>query len=267
LLRLKGKQEIEELLILPPEQTPFIKGEKKVIIDVKCRDLAGNQYIVEMQNRVVPEFFKRCQFYTSYAYVTQLANGERYFQLAPVVLLSICNQDLFPESEYLSFHKTVNVDNGKQYLKDIGYVFVELQKFNKTEEQLETLEEKWLYFLKNAHTHQDIPSKLKEQPIVEAFKALERFSWNTVEYDRYIEGKLFDEGHYGALELAEEKGKIKGLKEGKAKGLKEGEARGKLEEKRAIAQSMIKDGMNVSVIVKYTCLSKEQIQEITKGKI
>jgi predicted transposase/invertase (TIGR01784 family) len=180
------------------------------------------------------------------------------------------------------------VDNGKQYLKDIGYVFVELQKFNKTEEQLETLEEKWLYFLKNAHTHQDIPSKLKEQPIVEAFKALERFSWNTVEYDRYIEGKLFDEGHYGALELAEEKGKVKGLKEGKAKGLKEGkaeglkegkveglkegkakglkegEAKGKLEEKRAIARSMIKDGMNVSAIVKYTGLSEKQIQEIAK---
>ncbi len=254
LLRLKGENEIIDVTILPQEQSPVLREEKKIIFDVRCKDQAGNQYIVEMQNRVVPEFFKRCQFYNSHVYVSQLSKGMPYLNLTPVILLSICNQDLFPEPEYISYHKILNVDNGKQYLKDLSFVFVELQKFNKKETELETLEEKWLFFLKEAHDRQSVPTSLQATPVATAFDVLEQFNWSKEEYDLYIQNKLAVDTELGALQ------------EAKAEGLKEGEEKGKLEEKRAIAKNLIDQGLEIKIVSKATGLSEEQIQAIVKGK-
>ena len=49
-------------------------------------------------------------------------------------------------------------------------------------------------------------------------------------------------------------------KEGEAKG----KAEGKIEEKVEIAKNMLKDGMNLEVVIKYTGLSKKEVEELLK---
>ena len=45
---------------------------------------------------------------------------------------------------------------------------------------------------------------------------------------------------------------------------KEGKAEGKIEEKLEIAKSMLKDGINLETVMKYTGLSKKEVEELLK---
>ena len=76
---------------------------------------------------------------------------------------------MFPEDEgFKSNHITVNEKNCKNRLKDLYYTFIELPKFNKTIDQLKTMEDKWCYFFKHAATTnpQDYNKLIKESPIL-----------------------------------------------------------------------------------------------------
>ena len=59
--------------------------------------------------------------------------------------------------------------------------------------------------------------------------------------------------------------KKEGIEEGEAKGKAEGKAEGKIEGKLEIAKSMLKDGMNLEIVMKYTGLSKEEIENLAKS--
>ncbi len=99
---------------------------------MKCTDQRNFQYIVEMQNRKVPNFIKRSQFYVSNAYASQLGDAVDYLVLKPVILLTIANHTLFPvKNDYISYHKTLATTTHEPDLEDLAYAFVELHKFGR----------------------------------------------------------------------------------------------------------------------------------------
>jgi len=249
LLRLEGDRQIAELQVFSRQIPPLLPGVQNILFDVQCKDGAGNQYIVKIQNRVVPEyFFKHDLFYSSPAYVSQLSTGQPCLHFSPVILLSICNQDMFPEPDAISYHQILNVDNGKQHLKDIGCVFVELQKFKETENELTTLTDQWLFFLKMAHSQKEVPIAMRESEVKRAFDVLEQFNWSQMEYDLYIRVRLATESELGALEEAKEKG------------FQEGFRQGLQEVRRATAANMLKQGIPMATIQQATGLSEEEIR-------
>ena len=99
ILELKGDEEIKKIQLLPKDQVPMIKEAKTTILNVKCTDAIGNQYIVEMQNKKVPAFVKRVQLYAAHSYLSQFSAGEDYVSLKPVILLCIANHILFANKE------------------------------------------------------------------------------------------------------------------------------------------------------------------------
>ena len=60
-----------------------------------------------------------------------------------------------------------------------------------------------------------------------------------------------------------EKARIKSAeKKGIQKGMQRGIQKGRREEKLQVAKQMLDDGLNISIIMKYTGLSMEEIEEI-----
>ena len=80
------EERIEHVEYLPSELVPQTPLRKNSIVDVRCKDKRGRQFIVEMQMVWSSEFKQRVLFNASKAYVRQIAGGEDYELLFTVPL-------------------------------------------------------------------------------------------------------------------------------------------------------------------------------------
>ena len=245
-LRLPEGKKIEELHFVPQEEIPDLGQGKRSIFDIKVRDQSNFWYIVEMQNRPDELFLKRVQVYAASVHSNQLLKGKDYGGIMPVIVVSIVNGMLFPEEiECINRHTTREEKTNTQHLFELSYVFIELGKFLKTEEELETIEDFWLFYLSKSTEVKHPPAQVKDKNILKAYEVLERFNWDEAAYDAYIRAKLLADTEKLELEDSFEKG------------MEKGELKGKLE----IAKNLLAKGFDEKTILELTGLT---IQEIKK---
>ena len=82
---------IKSVEYLNPELVPLNPLKKDSIVDVRCKDSRGRQFIVEMQMMWTSEYKQRVLFNASKAYVSQLECGQDYDLLHPVYSLNMVN--------------------------------------------------------------------------------------------------------------------------------------------------------------------------------
>lgn len=249
-LRLEGDRQIRSVQFLPQELLPKTAESKKSILDVKCTDQRGFQYIVEVQNKPMLPYLQRIQHYVAHTYSGQLKKAKSYLELKPVTMLSILNHTLFPtEVPYVSFHNNVEAETKRSYLSDMSYAFIELPKFTKAGSEIRTVEDHWIDTLKNAPHRNAIPQDAPDE-IKEALTILEEHSWSQQERDAYMRAHMFVMDEESALQTAEQKGKEEGREEG---------AHAKQME---IARNLLSSNVDIAVIAKSTGLSIEEIQSL-----
>jgi len=214
-LDFKDEKEIVEVSLANPYQVPRIPDLKETILDIKATNRSGENFIVEMQKKDLGDFTKRSLYYTSKAYVEQLPSGKDYTILKKVYFIGILNFNIFENEKYISRHLIINQETNKQDLSDFEFTFIELPKFTKELEDLQTILDKWVYFIKNASDLTMIPEQYEDtEEFREAFDIATQTSWGKKElevYD-YITLKEFDE--INALRTAERKGMEKGIEKG-----------------------------------------------------
>ncbi len=249
ILSLKGERRIQKVELLPKDQAPLIQETKSSILDIKCTDERNIQYIVEMQNRSVPAFIKRTQFYVAHSYVTQFPSGSDYVELKPVILLAIANHELFPnKGNVISYHKTLDIDTLEHDLEDMSYVFIELPKFDKGEEDLETVQDKWLYFFKNWNKTNEVPAKIQEKELIEAYRSMEEYNWNAAEREAYLKANIALTDEYDARRKERE----------------EGEVEGRHKEKLNLARQLLRKSFPVLEVIELTGLTIEEVRALTE---
>ena len=143
-----SEDEIKEVEYLPAELVPETPLRKNSIVDVRCRDGLGRQFIVEMQMVWSPEFEQRVLFNAAKAYVRQIDAGEEYHLLEPVYSLNLVNE-VFESKlpEYYHYYRMVHVEHTDRVIDGLHLVFVELPKFTPhtfTEKKMQVL---WLRYL------------------------------------------------------------------------------------------------------------------------
>ena len=249
---------IVELEYLPSEMVPENPGKKFSIVDVRCKDNFGRQFIIEMQAFWNYWFFNRITYNASKAFVKQLDKGENYHLLQPVYALSILTQNFDHKTDkYYHHFKIVNIENSDEVIPCLEFVLVELTgKFRPETMSDRKLRVLWLRFLDEVGEGMtELPPELHENEYIrEAASLCERGKFTPAELAQYdglldtvrIENTLI----YGAK------------KEGQAEGRAEGQAEGRTEEKTEIALKMLNDGMSVDMVSKYTGLSKEQTEKL-----
>ncbi len=134
-------------------------------------------------------------------------------------------------------------------LKDFSFTFLELPKFNKTIDELSSMEEKWMYFFKHAtQTSEEELEKITGPDIVirQAYGVLNEISRSEPELNAYEREKKSQLDGQAMLTYAERKGEEKGRAEGKIE----------------VAKKLFAQGIDIQTIMYCTGLSKEEFEQI-----
>lgn len=263
-LTFPGNRVVEDLTIVDPYTIPMLKGMKDSYVDVKARLDDGSGVIIEMQVLNHPGFEKRVLYNAAKHYSMQLGKGEEYQLLNPVIALTIADFTMFEESdEVISHFKLLEKTQFIDYSDDIELVFVELPKFRKEDRELETIRDKWIYFIQNAGSLEFVPQSMEEEPIGRAFEIVNEANMAPEELEAQHKRKEFIYIQKSSLQMAEEKGMAqgmaqgmeKGMEKGRAEGVEEGVQKGKLE----TAKAMLAMNLPLETISRATGLEKEKI--------
>jgi len=216
---------------LSPELVPEIPERKNSIVDVRCKDKNGRQFIVEMQMYWTDSFTSRVLFNASKAYVKQLKKRDDYSSLQPVYALAFVNE-IFEQKkpdEYYYHYKIVNIQDTEEQIKGLEFVFIELPKFKPSNRGEKKLHELWLGFLNIEDGTREIPEDLlNDAATSEALEYLEAGAYTEAEMDAYE--KYWDIVRVEKTLIAD------GFNEGKAEGKAEGEA-----ERQALEKTLEKE--------------------------
>ena len=220
-----GKPVIQDLEILNPYLAPKIRGVKQTYLDVKATLDNETTVIIEMQVLNIEGFEKRILYNAAKAYSNQLGVGQDYSLLNPVIALTITDFVMFPEinqliSRFILKEKDFLIDYP---IYDIELVFVELPKFEKDVKDLETLADKWLYFLKCARQLAIVPESMNLVPeISQAFAIANEINLTPEQIEDMEMQEMFIHDQRNVIKKAINQGLAEGKAEGKAEGLLEG---------------------------------------------
>ena len=284
LLPLDDDHLVKSVEYIPVEMVPDNPLKKNSIVDVRCHDQDGRQFLVEMQMIWSKEFMQRVLFNASKAYVRQLDKKEDYNLLQPVYSLNLVN-DVFMDDipEYYHHYDIVNVEHTDKRIEGLHLIFVELPKFKPhtfSERKMQIL---WLRFLTEMGDVRIVPQEFLANPEVKkAVDILEESSytdaqlngydkfWDIVRTERtYINAAIrkgMSEGRAEGRAEGFEQGRAKGRAEGRAEGMAQGMAQGRAEgEKSAlykVVERMRAMGLNDSQIAEATGMDLRQIEEL-----
>lgn len=205
---------IVDVELANPYQIPKIEELKETILDIQATNKRGDTFIVEMQRKDLGDFTKRSLYYTSKAYVSQLPKGNDYTTLKKVYFIGILNFEIFDNKNYISRHLIINQETKTQDLNDFEFSFIELPKFTKELNELHTILDKWIYFIKNGSNLTMVPSEYNAKEFQEAFEIATQTSWNLKELEVYEYMTLREFDELNALRTAERKGMEKGIEKG-----------------------------------------------------
>ena len=252
------KGRITEVKYLNSEQMGRTEYDRKAVFDIFCETESGEKFIVEMQKSKHNFFKDRSVFYASFPISEQAERGEWDYQLKAVYTIGVLDfvfNDNKEDKDY--YHTEVKLMDTKKktvFYDKLSFIYLEMPKFNKTIEQLETHFDKWMYVLKYMPKLQELPKRLQERIFEKAFRVAEIAKMTVAEMSEYQNSLKIYRDWYSSLTTAKTEGIAEGIVEGEAK------------EKIKIARKMIEDGMSVDVISKYTGLAVEQIRQLNNGR-
>ena len=252
---------ITDITYIPTEQLGIMEDDRKAIFDVLCKTEDGKTFLVEMQRGAQKHFFERALYYTSFPIMKQgkkaIAKEEEGagpwdFSLDGVFFLGILDfeyeQDEMTEHRY----QLLETKTFKQMTDKLEFVFVEVAKFNKSEDELETDLDKWLYLLKNMSTLLERPAALRDRVFGRLFDVAEYARLDDEERKNYVEAMNTARDTYNQIAYAHETGH------------KEGREEGREEKAYEIARKMIAKGLDVDTIAELTGLTKDEILTLEK---
>jgi len=250
----KDEGEIVDLTYLPKEQLGRAADDRKAIFDLYCENEKGDKFIVEIQKAKQRYFKDRSIYYSSFPIQSQGKKGNWNFQLTSVYTIGILDF-VFEENkdDHDIYHHEVQLfdkSTQKVFYDKLTYIYLEMPKFTKTESELETHFDKWLFILKNLEDLTKRPEKLQEKVFAKLFDQAEIANYSDDEYAEYEDSLKYYRDLKNSIDTAFDEGVIKG------------EIKGKVEGKIEAAIKMKKKGYTIADIIEITGLSIEEIEQM-----
>ena len=266
LLPLEKDRQVESLEYLPAELVPDLPLGKNSIVDVRCKDKKGRQFIVEMQMIWTPAFQQRVLFNASKAFVRQLKRNRKYELLQPVYSLNLVNESFMNDypDEFIHNYNIVHELHSDKIIDGLHLTFVELPKFKPHSIAERKMAVLWLRFLTEINEDTTIvPEELLDNPETsKALKEVEESAYTEQEIDAYED--FWDKLGAERLLLVDsnnislEKGLAQGRKEGRAEGF----AQGRADSLAEVARAMLAKGMDAATIFELTGLKDTDIASL-----
>ena len=248
------KQEITDVQYLNAEQLGMGYGDRRAVFDVYCMTSDGSRFIVEMQ-KAEQEYFKdRSIYYSTYPIREQAPKGKWDYHLEDVYTVGVLNF-VFPNGEYPSDSfcheiKLKDVEDNHVFYDKLTFLYLEMPKFTKTEDELETMFDKWMFVLHNLGRLLDRPKALQDRVFQKLFEQAEIARYSESERRQYFESQKEYWDNYSIMTTALNKG------------LRQGRAEGRAEANRENARRMKAKGYAIHDIAEVTGLSEEDIERL-----
>ena len=264
--RLFGTEPNKDLLtdflnqLLPPhhriQKLNYAKNEhvggsildRKAIFDIYCEGENGDKFIVEVQKAKQNFFRDRTVYYSTFPIQEQAKQGDWNFRLTAVYTVGILDFvfDDHREEENLLHTIKLKDQDCRTFYEKLTYIYIELPKFKKTEEQLASQFEKWLYVLRYLSQLQDRPKALQERVFQKLFKAAEIAKFSKQERASYEESIKYYRDIKNVVDTSHQ----------------EGREEGKEEERIETARRGLAKGYSTEVVSDMTGLSVEEVEKL-----
>ena len=262
-----GEQVVKNVTYLNSEHVGDVYAERKAIFDVYCENEHGEKFIVEMQNAYQTYFKDRSLYYATFPIREQAPKGDNWnFKLQHVYVVALLNYDMNEEAFSL---ESINHDVGlldkqthKVFNNKLTFKYVEIARFNKDINELETNFDKWLYVLRNLSRLDNQPTYLRNEVFNRLFSQAEIARFDKKELKAYEDSLKAYRDIKNSLDTAKEEGRAEGLAEGLEKGLEKGRAEGASEKALTIAREMLALNISVDTIKKVTGLTDNEIHDL-----
>ena len=232
-----GEEVIKDVKYLNSENVGDVFTERKAIFDVYCENEQGEKFIVQMQN-AYQTFFK------------QAPKGSDWnFCLKKVYVVALLNfkmsDEAFDASDTIHTIALMDTKTNKVFNAKLMFKYVEVGRFDKTDEELTSLSDKWMFVLKNLSRLNNRPSSLREKIFSRLFDAAAIARFTPIELREYEDSLKAYRDIKNSLDTAEAKGREEGINIANL----------------AIAKRMLSDGMDMELVLKYTGLTEKQIKK------
>lgn len=250
------EETVKDVTYLNAEHLDTQEYDRRAVFDVYCENEKGEKFLVEMQ-RGEQQFFKdRSVYYATFPIREQSQRGKWDYELKAVYIIGILNFT-FNDTDGDYFHhevKLVDLYTHKVFYDKLTFIYLEMPKFNKKEDELESMFDKWLFVLRNLSSLFERPRALQNRVFDRLFEAAEIAKFNPKELGEYWESLKNFRDWYSVMSTQ--------LKKGREEGLKEGIEQGRKEECFKNAKKMKQAGIAFDVIAQVTGLSIGEIASL-----
>lgn len=267
-------------------------------VDIFAESEDGELCIIEVQNSRELSYFHRMLYGVSKAITEYIGLGKPYDEVRKVYSINIVYFELGQGKDYVYHGRTefkgihaphdtlkLSVRQNEKFFgkkekdilrrKDAGMLFPEyyVLRVNDFDSVAKTPLDEWISFLKTGQISKEAKAaglpEARERLRVDALSEDDRQAYfRHMESVRHMKS-LFDtsrdegyeEGRAEGREEGRAEGRAEGREEGRAEGRAEGREEGKLLQQIEVARTMLADGMQLSLVMKYTGLTKKQIEE------
>lgn len=246
---LKDEQgHIKDLTYLKTEQLGASELDRKAIFDLYCENEKGEKFIVELQ-KTKQNFFKdRTLYYSTFPIREQAKRADWDYELKAIYTIAILDfvfeSDKDEPNKFRYDVKLTDIETHKVFYDKITFIYLEMPKFNKSIDELDTRFDKWLYVIRNLNKLDRVPDKLREHIFDKLFETAEIAKFTPDQIRSYEDSLKYYRDLKNSLDTAREEGKIEG--------------------KTEVARNLLSNGVSIDLIMKATGLSKTEIEKLRK---
>jgi predicted transposase/invertase (TIGR01784 family) len=264
---LKDREQIVSILYLLTEQLGKRRKDRRAIYDIYCENERGERLIIEMQVGKQLYFMDRCLFYATFPIQAQAKRGKWDYKLKPtyhIAILDFVHDE--GSDDYINRYSLMNEKTHKQISDKLNFITIELPKFKKTIEELESDLDFWLYCFCNLPAMKERPAKIKGVIFDQLFEIVDMNNLTSEEMEGYKKSVAEYEDVQLMMECSLVEGMQKGMQKGVLRGRREGMTKGMQKGKRdamgKIAKNLLKMKLSMADIAKATGLTMKQIQQL-----
>jgi len=151
--------------------------DRKAIFDLYCENEKGEKFIVELQKSKQNFFKDRTLYYATFPIREQAKRVDWACELKAVYTIAILDfvfdANKNEPDKFRYDVKLSDIETQQVFYDKLTFIYLEMPKFNKSINELETRFDKWLFVLRNLNKLERIPDKLKEQIFEKLFHTAE----------------------------------------------------------------------------------------------
>ena len=244
---LPENNKIKSLSYKNTEHLGQTETDRKSLFDIYCEAENGEKFIVELQKAKQNFFKERTVYYSTFPIKEQAEKGGWNYNLTYVFCIGILDftfDDYETEPEKSEVVHTIKLknQNGKIFHEKLTFIYLEMPNFSKSENNLKTRLDQWLFFIKHLEDFQSIPIIFKDETIFsQAFEKAELAKYDSAEWESYESSLKEYRDIKGYIDTAFDEGKTERTNE--------------------IAKALKNNNVSIDIIIKTTGLSKIEIDK------